>query len=558
MAALLAASLRRHAPRGAQLVAAVPQPAEVWGELAPETLTALGRLRVRIEPIAVPFGPERSHANKIGALRVTVAADRLVLVDTDMLALATFRDQRPFDAAVAAKPADLQAWTHDVEIWRATFAAGGVRLPESRVLTTVSGEETPPYFNSGMLVVQRPAELADQWERCANALWDTDLPSGVWSDQPALAVALRATGTTVATLGDELNFPVHMRPLPRDQPPALAHYHRPSVVEIEPRLRACVHDLMARHPPLARLLRSRPEWNGVVAAAPPARRRRRHASPRRDILITGISGSGTSGLCRLLRRYPDCVVVMDPPEVSAALDTQRVPWAIPAYMQRTRLAVAGCEEVATGVVGGRPPIDPLAVRPANSPGAAAPDRNAARAANPDHVLAIESVPALARLEAVRPLIPDARIVLCARDPYGAIASWKRTLAQPGERGGDALGLPRHDHPLLPARDREELAAIAACSDDAERRARWWAWSARRLLEHRDGAVLVDHEELVRDPRPCLARVMPGLAPGAPPAGPGPPAAPPQRHVLDDRDREVIGGLCLPLARELGIAVRTDP
>ncbi|MDQ3093045.1 MAG: hypothetical protein M3R46_15595, partial [Actinomycetota bacterium] len=85
-----------------------------------------------------------------------------------------------------------------------------------------------------------------------------------------------------------------------------------------------------------------------------------------------------------------------------------------------------------------------------------------------------------------------------------------------------------------------------------------AWSARRLLEHRDGAVLVDHEELVRDPRPCLARVMPGLAPGAPPAGPGPPAAPPQRHVLDDRDREVIGGLCLPLARELGIAVRTDP
>jgi sulfotransferase family protein len=147
-----------------------------------------------------------------------------------------------------------------------------------------------------------------------------------------------------------------------------------------------------------------------------------------------------------------------------------------------------------------------------------------------------------------------RVVLCVRDPYDTIASWKRSFAhlRDADVRRTAVSVPENE--MLPERDRAELAAVAECPDVAERRARWWAWSARRVLEELDGAVLVDYDRLVRDPRSTLAEVLRGLDPGTPPRSLTASVPRAHRELLDATDRDAIGDLCVPLARELGIAL----
>lgn len=269
-AVLLAASLVRQAPPQSEFFAAVPQPANAWGRPSEATLDAFAELGVRVVGINAPFRDDRSHGNKIAALRVPASADRLVLLDTDILALSPFRDRPAFDADVAAKPADYQTWSDDLEVWRRTFEVGGATLPDERVVTTVSGETSPPYYNSGVLVVGDPTGLADEWERCARALNEAELPFGeTWSDQPSLAVALRNRRARVAALDETLNFPAHVRRFTDDPPVVLCHYHWPRIVERSARLCREVRRLAERHPVVGELLAMQPDWSPVLES--PAR-----------------------------------------------------------------------------------------------------------------------------------------------------------------------------------------------------------------------------------------------------------------------------------------------
>jgi SAM-dependent methyltransferase len=552
-AVLLAASLRRHAPAGCELYATVPRPHQVWGEPAEETLAAFEDLGVTLVEVDAPFGRERAAMANATTLHVPAQADRLVSLDSDILALAPFQDRPLFDADVTIKPVDLETWTHEDETWRRTYRACGLDLPPDRVTTTVSREFRPPNYNAGVKVLRDPRRLAEEWQRCAEALIEVEdqLPfrEEFWSNQPALAVAIRRAGFTVAEAGEDLNYPAHLRALPSTGPlPVFCHYHYPRIVRAEPALRLLVRELADDHPLVGRALAGRPGWDSLLRQP---RFRARRPKPPRDMLITGISRSGTSYLCHLLHRHSDCVALIDPPELFGALEHQAVPWGVPAYFQETRATIAEGGMVVSKVDGDLPVTDtyPDDVRA----------RYAPSPASADFVLAVKNVRALlARLEAVRPLLDGTRLVLCARDPYDAIASWKRSFEHLREADVHGTAVSRPDNPLLARRDRDELQLIATCTDVAERRARFWAWSARRVLEQRDGAVLVDYDRLVREPSATVAEVTAGLEPGPPPADLEP--SDPRRHreLLHDRDREAIGDICLPLARELGLVVRAEP
>jgi hypothetical protein len=245
------------------------------------------------------------------------------------------------------------------------------------------------------------------------------------------------------------------------------------------------------------------------------------------------------------------VALIDPPPFFNALVDQPVPWGVPDYLQAARAAILAGRPVTSKVRDDLPVEDTF---PEDEHAEYLP-----RPASADFVLAVKNVRALlARIEVVRRLAPEARVVMCARDPYDTIASWRRTFDHLREADIANSGVSRPDNPMLPARDREELAAIAACGDVAERRARFWAWSARRILEHRDGAVLVDYADLVSDPHLTLDAIFDGLDPGRREDGIGPSMPRRHRYLLDRRDREAIGDLCVPLARELGLAVRLPP
>ncbi|MET0569490.1 MAG: hypothetical protein ABWZ74_10475, partial [Hyphomicrobiaceae bacterium] len=87
-AALLAASLRRQYGDDIELIAAIPQPREIWGTVAPVTTALLEQLRVRHVPITNPIDTAFAHANKIACLGVETAAAKIVFLDSDMLCLA--------------------------------------------------------------------------------------------------------------------------------------------------------------------------------------------------------------------------------------------------------------------------------------------------------------------------------------------------------------------------------------------------------------------------------------------------------------------------------------
>ncbi|MGG2464366.1 hypothetical protein ACO0M4_32165 [Streptomyces sp. RGM 3693] len=512
-AVLLAASLRRYAPH-VPAVVAVPQPERTWGAPAEHTLAAFARFGIEVAPVEVPFGRERPLTNKIGALRIPVSADHLVLLDSDILVLGPLLDHPLLRSAadVVAKPADFQTYTRDPADWERTYAACEARVPPHRVASTVSGHLGPPFFNSGMVITRRPRELADVWERCAHALAATEgLPFAPhrWDDQPAFAVAVHKGGFTVEHATEQLNYPAHVRALPEATPPLLCHYHRPRVIRIDPVLRGVVADYAARYPEVARVLWAHPEWAPFVTGTPDARR-----APAPDLLISGIPDGGAHTLCDLLNRYDDGVALVDPPEVEGSLREHQQPWGVPVFLRETRTAVAD-------------------------------GRTDFRPASPDFLLAVANSDGalLARADAVRAVLPRTRIALCVRDPYDTLADWKRADDRPTPATS-----------WLPEAERAAWQRIDAGPDPAERLALRWAWWARQLLDRPDNTVLVTHEQLLTDPRAALASVLEGLDAGRAPADLPRSGPVRDRGALDARDRRAIADICVPLAHKLGIVV----
>jgi len=67
-ALLLAASLKNVLHCQYELIAAVPSPASIWGELSPDTRRQLDEFGVRIVPIENPIDPDYGIGNKLACI----------------------------------------------------------------------------------------------------------------------------------------------------------------------------------------------------------------------------------------------------------------------------------------------------------------------------------------------------------------------------------------------------------------------------------------------------------------------------------------------------------
>jgi sulfotransferase family protein len=265
-----------------------------------------------------------------------------------------------------------------------------------------------------------------------------------------------------------------------------------------------------------------------------------------NLIVTGVSRSGTSYLCNLLHRFDNCVAINEPREVISVLRDEVVPWGVPAFYGKLRIDIQARRPIANKVRRGQVVEDTArsARRRFYRP----------RVSGDDFVLAVKNTREfLLRLDAVRSVMPAARIVACVRNPLDTIASWKRSF--PHLHDADVGPFVRHPHCMwLPQEQREALRSIEATPHLAERRALWWRFLAERALEHRGELVLVRYEELVSEPMLALHRILAGFRPGSLRSPVVPSAARSCRALLDDDDLIAISEICASTAADLGLPV----
>ena len=222
-ALLLAASLRKFLPAEHDIVVALPQPASLWGTPAAATLAALDRYGVRTAATVNRISPDYPIGNKIDCLAIPTKCRKIVFLDSDILLLRAIDPAALAASPIAAVPA---SGTHVAPgDWVRFYRVCGAPFPSISMRTLVSGEPTPPYFNSGMVAVDTalaPA-LADAWSECALRLLElSDLPMQVrnrFLDQVSLPIAAAKLGKMIAPLSPDWNFPswswdIAERPIP--------------------------------------------------------------------------------------------------------------------------------------------------------------------------------------------------------------------------------------------------------------------------------------------------------------------------------------------------------
>jgi Sulfotransferase family len=263
-----------------------------------------------------------------------------------------------------------------------------------------------------------------------------------------------------------------------------------------------------------------------------------------ELVVTGISRSGTSYLCNLLHRFENCVAINEPSEMIGLLRREDLPWGVPDFYQSVRRDVLAGKPIENKLLDGEVVEDTTKsqARRRYKPGVA----------GDDFVLAVKNTREfLLRLEDVRRVMPAARIVACVRDPFDTIASWKASF--PHLHDADVAPFIRHEGQMwLSERERGTLREIPATPDPAERRARWWTFQARRVLHNRDALVLVRYDDLVHQPMTVLDQVLDGFRSGGlrRPISPSTPRG--GRELLDEHDHEAIRTICSPVAAELGL------
>jgi len=501
-ALLLAASLRKHWPATVELIACVPQDPQ-FGGLSTSAARILDSLDVRVTSVSNPIGADYPIANKLLCLDVATETDRILFLDSDILALTNVTEQElvtVFGGGFVAKPADMATFKADQEKWQTIYQVCGAEMPELTVTATTSGEAMAPYFNAGVIAVDANSGFGRRWSGCAVAIDALpEVPNKrPHLDQIALPVAAAQLGETIKLLDEDWNFPAHLNPL---QPisPKLCHYHWPEVVEREPALLDEAEDLNAGIPDLAVIVGSDEKWHGVFRKIRP---RRRTPRPKRLPvgLITGIPRSGTSYLCSLLNNLPEHVVINEPADIFAPLAQQAPGQRIACYYRDLRRRILDSEPIENKTDGGQIISDTAKLDVRTS--APIPVHTE------DFMLWTKNTLAyLNRLPQLLNAMPEATFVACVRHPVDTMESWARTFPHLRDADVERFPVGYPSDPLLSSTQREQLAFIAACTDLPRRRALLWNYLANIILQHRDRLIIVRLEDLAENPATKLNNLV---------------------------------------------------
>jgi len=493
-ALLLAASLRKYWSADVELIGCIPEEPE-FGGLSLESRRAFESLDVRLVSTTNPIGAGYPIGNKLLGLDVPTSADRVIFLDSDIIALTAATNEDPariFGEGFVAKPADLATCKAGAAEWRAIYHACDAPMPDFTVTSTTSGERMLPYFNAGVIAVDATSGFGRVWSECAQRI---DQLPGVPAkrphlDQIALPVAAVKSGLSFHLIDEEWNFPARLKPLP-DSHPKLCHYHWPEVIAREPALLDVFEELITQVPAITEIAQREEKWRSVLNKT---RTKRTHKRPKNLPVgvITGIPRSGTSYLCSVLHAMQDHVVINEPRDIFAPLKRSAPGHRLACYYRDLRRCILDGEAVENKIDGGKIIADTA--------------KSDVRIAAPvdvdqeDFTLWTKNTLAyLNRLPHLLEAMPEATFVACVRHPVDTIASWTRTFRHLRNADVEKFPVGHPKDPFLAPEQREELAEIAACHDLPRRRVLLWNYLARIILQHRDRLIIVRLEDLAEQP-----------------------------------------------------------
>lgn len=560
---LLAASLKHYLRCEYECVVAIPHPDGHYGQVSGATLAWFEALGVRLWSICNPLSADYPIGHKLACLDVKTAAHQIVFLDSDLLCLRPLPPESVFPAPFNAKPADSATFTADSDLWQQVYRLFGLSMPTSRMIATVSGERLLPYFNAGVIAIQKNLPLAKTWQACCQRIdADASIPNKrPWLDQIALPVAVRLLNSAYHCLDERFNYPAHLKPLTAELP-YFCHYHWPTTLRREILLNQVVIDLARVHPLLKQKLLESLGWAQLlqpytlhkVACRSWSIRRwfKKPRPPYPEVIITGIPRSGTSYLCRLLHTVQDCVVLNEPTQIFAPLIEDPYPWRIALFYQELRRTILEGQPIENKLHQGQLVEDTATVddRASYYP----------KVSRPDFLLGTKNTLAyLARLPQLKRIMPQATIIACIRHPLDTIASWKSSFPHLAQATVTDFPVGQVNDPFLSPWQQARLQEIAATSSLAVKRALLWCYLAECLLMHRAQLILIHYETLVCQPAVSLHSILKQI-----PHIPSTCFTEPlkasvirqKRAVLTEEDRQAITDLCGQYAMELGYNINT--
>ena len=180
--------------------------------------------------------PERATFNKLRMfeLAATHDFDTLIVSDCDIVILG---DLSPYVMPEALGVVPAIRHRHSAADWERAYAAFGIPVPETRVVSTVSGELGFPYYNGGFLIARRGMcePVRERWftlgkeifRRCEADPHFLEKPPG---DQISLALAIADLGISVDQMPLNVNMTTRAERFAAEYdgdwgPPFVLHYH---------------------------------------------------------------------------------------------------------------------------------------------------------------------------------------------------------------------------------------------------------------------------------------------------------------------------------------------
>ena len=539
---LLAASLRKYLIGNYELVAAIPSPAKVWGKVTQDTLSILEKLGVRIEFIENPVSVNYPMLNKLGALGISTKAKNVVYLDCDILCINELNLNNVFTGEFTVKPADLQTYSMDIDLWEKLYGLVKLPLPKRKVLSTVDHVLMFPYFNSGVVHTNQPNALAKMWAKiCRLILNDTSIPNtNFWVCQIGLPIAAAKIGVRFTCLHEKYNYPVNCKLIDQGSPPTLCHYKNIKKMRGEPILIAHVQEYIEQYPSLKNLIARHDEWRPILH-----RNRVAVKNPSTDFIITGIPRSGTSLLCHLLHKQPNIVVINEPKEIFPPLIKQFVPKGVAEYYSKIRLDILENREVENKVLDGEVVKDTL---------------------NNDHrnlyTPTIESdnftlgtkntITYLSRIKSLMRVFPNSPFIASVRHPFDTIASWKSSFDMLKMADVRKFPVGGPDDPFIDFDCRKRLAKIASCDDTIIKRALLWRHFASIIIENKNILHISRYEDLINDTKETLKQLLEVIdCHSKSPILEAEIKHINKRDLLSEHEQNVIWDLCFDIAGEFG-------